>query len=281
MIIRKARRKQAKIKLGCSGPSGSGKTYSSILLAEGLVGDLGKVCLIDSERGAADLYEHLGDYLVINLTDHKVDTYIKAIDTAVRHGVELIVIDTVSAAWEYITHLSNTMSGNSFQNWAKLMPYYRKLINKVLSIDAHVILNFRSKTDYLVTEKATGKMKVEKVGLKPICKDDIEYELSLFFNLDMNHNASVSKNRTSLFDDDPVFILDQSIGKKIRSWCNTKPSVIRKVRDISDRISSVKSLQELIKLYELEKPTDESIKALFVERKAEFISEQDTSEKAA
>ena len=48
MYIRRAQRKQAKIKLALQGPAGSGKTYSAIQLSKGLVGDLSKVCIIET-----------------------------------------------------------------------------------------------------------------------------------------------------------------------------------------------------------------------------------------
>lgn len=37
MQIRKAERKQAKMRIGISSPSGGGKTFSALLLAKGLV----------------------------------------------------------------------------------------------------------------------------------------------------------------------------------------------------------------------------------------------------
>jgi CO dehydrogenase nickel-insertion accessory protein CooC1 len=61
MQIRKAQRKKARIKMAIQGPSGSGKSYSSLLLAQGLSGDLSKVCVIDTENNSADLYAHLGE----------------------------------------------------------------------------------------------------------------------------------------------------------------------------------------------------------------------------
>ena len=58
MIIRKAERQQAIIKMAIQGPAGSGKTYSSLLLAKGLIGNLEKTCVIDTEM------EHL-TYMLI------------------------------------------------------------------------------------------------------------------------------------------------------------------------------------------------------------------------
>jgi hypothetical protein len=41
------------------------KPIRSIIIAKGLVGDLSKVVIIDSENNSADLYAHLGDYNVL------------------------------------------------------------------------------------------------------------------------------------------------------------------------------------------------------------------------
>ena len=64
MDLRKAQRKQAKIKLALQGTSGSGKTYSALLLAAGIT-DYSKIAVIDTENHSADLYAHLGPYNVL------------------------------------------------------------------------------------------------------------------------------------------------------------------------------------------------------------------------
>ena len=64
MEIRKAQRKQAKIKLALMGVSGSGKTMSALLLASGMT-DWSKIAVIDTENHSADLYSNLGEYNVL------------------------------------------------------------------------------------------------------------------------------------------------------------------------------------------------------------------------
>jgi len=54
MTFRKAERKKAKLRLGLVGPSGSGKTFSALLIAKGLGG---KIAVVDTENGSADLTE--------------------------------------------------------------------------------------------------------------------------------------------------------------------------------------------------------------------------------
>lgn len=55
--------------MALQGCAGSGKTYSALLLAHGLCGDWGKVAIIDSEHGSADLYASLGGYNVLALEE--------------------------------------------------------------------------------------------------------------------------------------------------------------------------------------------------------------------
>ena len=96
MEIRKAMRKQAKIKLALQGPSGSGKTYSALLLASGIC-DYSKIAVIDTENHSADLYAHLGEYNVLQLSKpFTPERYTTAIETCENAGMEVIIIDSVS-----------------------------------------------------------------------------------------------------------------------------------------------------------------------------------------
>ena len=58
--LRKSERKAAKIRLSLQGPPGSGKSMSALLIAYGLTGDWRKIAVVDTERGSANLYSHLG-----------------------------------------------------------------------------------------------------------------------------------------------------------------------------------------------------------------------------
>src|SRR5574343_215030 len=101
ITLRKAERKQAKLRVGMSGPSGSGKTYSALLLARGLASEWDKVCLIDSENGSGELYSDLGTYNIIPLkAPFTPESYIEAIQAAENAGMEVIVIDSASHEWD-------------------------------------------------------------------------------------------------------------------------------------------------------------------------------------
>ena len=99
MDFKPAQRKRAKLRLGIAGPSGSGKTYSALTIASGLAPFL-KVAVIDSENGSAELYSHLGGYSVLTLEPpYTPEKYIAAIHLAEQAGFEVIIIDSLSHAW--------------------------------------------------------------------------------------------------------------------------------------------------------------------------------------
>jgi len=96
------------------------------------------------------------------------------------------------------------MTGNSFTAWAKLTPRHNAFVQEILQSPAHILATIRTKQDYILADK-NGKMVPEKVGLKGITREGMDYEFTLVFDLDIKHNASASKDRTSLFIDKPEF----------------------------------------------------------------------------
>jgi nucleoside-triphosphatase THEP1 len=269
MQIRKAQRKKARIKMAIQGPSGSGKTYSSLLLAQGLSGDLSKVCVIDTENNSADLYAHLGEYNVINLqAPYTPEKYIQAVELAEEAQMEIIIIDSLSHGWEYLLEYHSNLTGNSFSNWGKVTPRQRSLVTKILSSDAHVIATMRVKQDYVLTENQKGKLEPQKVGLKAIQRDGVDYEFTLVFELDNSNFASVSKDRTGQFWNQPDFKISVETGKQIREWCEEGVSVDQ----VKKLIAKTKTLQELTDLYKQYPAYLPLLKDEFSERKEQLAN---------
>lgn len=246
MQLRQSERKKAKIKMALQGSAGSGKTYSSLLLAQGLTnGDFSKIAIIDTENGSADLYAHLGNYNVLTLTPpFTPDNYIKAIDVCEKAGIEVIIIDSISHCWDYLLDYHSSLAGNSFTNWAKITPLQKAFTDKILQSDAHIIATMRTKQDYVLNQK-DGKYIPEKVGLKAVQKDGLDYEFTIVFDVDIKHFAVSSKDRTGLFMGKPEFIINSATGRKILEWCNSGTNL----QDAREKIKNTKSLDELKVLY--------------------------------
>lgn len=225
MKLTKATRKKVKLRLGLSAVSGGGKTYSALLLAKGLVGDLSKVAVIDTENGSASLYAHLGEFSTIELSaPYTPERYIEAIQACEAAEIECIIIDSITHEWDGkggVIDISNSMTGNSFTNWAKLTPRHQAFIDAILQSPCHIITTVRRKQDYEMTKDSSGKTKVEKAGLKEVTREGFEYELTVNFNLDEKHNCTASKDRTGLFMDKPQFTISEATGKTIIEWCES------------------------------------------------------------
>jgi hypothetical protein len=250
MELKKSNRNQAKIRIALQGVSGSGKSYSSLLLAYGICQDWHKIAIIDSENGSANLYSHLGEYNVLNLTaPYSTEKYIEAIDVCEKAGMDVIIVDSLSANWEGtggILDYHANMAGNSFTNWSKLTPKLNTLVQKILTSSCHIISTIRSKQDYVITEK-NGKQVPEKVGMKGIVRDGTDYEYTIVMELDIYNNATCTKDRTQLFNSRIPFKIDESIGKKIKNWC--KDGEGYKDNEIIEMINACKTFDELNELH--------------------------------
>ena len=222
MQLRQSMRRAAKMRLALAGASGSGKTYSSLLIAYGMTGDWSKIAVIDSENCSADLYAHLGGYQVLTLENYAPETYIEAIGICEQAGAEVIIIDSITQCWDYLLDFHAGLQGNSFANWAKVTPRQNAFVQKILQSPAHIICTMRTKQDYVLNEK-NGKLVPEKVGLKAMQRDGMDYEFTVVLDIDLKHHVQASKDRTGLFMGRPEFTITPKVGQAILNWCNLNP----------------------------------------------------------
>lgn len=246
--IRKAERKQAKLRIGLSAPSGAGKTYSALKLARGLASDWAKIGLIDTENGSGDLYAHFGEYNVITLeAPYTPERYVEAIKALEEAGMEVIIIDSVSHEWdgkggilESNEILANAkFKGNTWAAWSESTPRHRSLIEAITTSPVHIITTARNKTDSIMTDDK----KVKKVGLKEIQREGFEYELSVNFNIDRDtHMAMASKDRTELFEGTDPFIITEKTGEALKAWSeqgqNEQKEIIERIAQTLERLGT-------------------------------------------
>ncbi len=275
MQLRQSERKRAKIKMALQGSAGSGKTFSSLLLAQGLTnGNFSKVAIIDTENGSADLYAHLGQYNVLSLTPpFTPQKYVEAIEICEKAGMEVIIIDSISHCWDYLLNYHSSLAGNSFTNWAKIKPLEKMFIEKILQSPTHIIATMRTKQDYVLNQK-DGKFIPEKVGLKAVQRDGIDFEFTLVFDVDIKHFAVSSKDRTGLFMDKPEFKITPNTGKKILDWCNSgnsETSTISAEQQVLEQIQGSNTIQELLVLYKQYPQFQEKLKSEFEAKKSLLI----------
>lgn len=174
-----------------------------------------------------------------------------AINLLMQQGVEVIIMDSLSHQWQGeggVVETHGGMQGNSFQNWGKLAPESSKLVKGLTTAAVHMITTLRVKSDYVI-ELVDGKNVPKKVGMKPVQKDDMEYEFDTVFSIGMDHMARVSKDITNLFEGDE-FIITPEIGSKLYRYLELGIDVqaeerARREQEEANRLSNVAKIREL------------------------------------
>lgn len=231
--FRKAERRQAKLRLGLAGPAGSGKTASSLLIAFGITGDWSKIGLVDTENGSGELYAGasiggvtIGDYNVLPLSPpYLPQKYIGAIRLAEEAGLEVLILDSISHAWAGEGGLlelhgkisSSSRSGNSYTAWREVTPLHNQFVEAMLQSRIHIIATMRSKVEYAMEKDKDGSTKVKKLGMAPVQREGMDYEFTTVLDLSLEHVASCSKDRTSLFDG-RYFTPGPETGQVLKEW---------------------------------------------------------------
>jgi len=281
MQLQKATRQQSRIKLSLSGSAGSGKTYSALQLAKGICNEWDKIAVIDSENYSASLYAQLGPFQVVNLAAaFTPESYIEAIKLCEGSGIEVIIIDSISHEWSgkggcldlHEKETSRMKMQNSFTAWASITPRHQAFVDAIIQSSCHIICCIRSKTEYLLTEK-NGRQVPQKVGMAPITRDGFEFEVSIHFELDQQHKAFCSKDRTGLFMDKDPFVITPNTGNQLLEWCmgGDAPAA----DDVTRRINDCKSLNELLQIYKSFPQYKLSLLPEFELRKRQLIITQD------
>ena len=221
VFFQKAERKQAKLRLALSGPTGSGKTESALKLAAGIGG---RIAVVDTEDSSASLYADRYEFYAANLTPpYTPEKFTAAIKAAEQAGFDILILDSITHEWsgtggclEIVDTLSKgKFKGNSWAAWSEVTPRHRKFIDAILHSSIHIIVTLRSKMDTIQTE-TNGKKKVEKVGMKSEQRDGIEYEFTTVLDLNADHFANATKDRTHIFTE-PTMI-NEGTGACLRDW---------------------------------------------------------------
>ena len=269
--------------MALQGPSGSGKTYSALLLAFGLCNDWTKIAVVDTENHSAELYSNLGQYNTVSIgAPYAPEKYGEAIHLCEQAGMDVIILDSISHEWDGsggILDIHANMAGNSFTNWSKLTPRHNTFIQTIVQSSCHIIGTIRSKQDYVLQEK-NGRMIPEKVGLKGVTREGMDYEFTVVLEIDIKHNASASKDRTGLFGSKPEFKINTETGRQILNWCNEGVPVHNDCAGVTiptiqlqKRIDECATVVALIELYKAQAPqVQHQSTAAFSKKRKELVA---------
>jgi energy-coupling factor transporter ATP-binding protein EcfA2 len=275
-MFKKAEKKKSKLRLAIDGPSGSGKTEGSLKIAAAIAKEIGgRIAVIDTEHGSASLYSDRYDFDVMEIRDdYAPEKYISGIKAAEQAGYSVLIMDSISHEWEGPGGCLDlqTKLGGRYTDWAKVSPRHDKFIQAILGSNLHIIATMRTKAEYVIEKNANGKDAPKKVGTAPKQRDGMEYEFTAVFNLNQQHIASVSKDRTSLFDGKD-FMLDESVGKSLIDWLENGVAELTE-EDINESLDAITNTDDLNDLWAtVPKSLQTKLRAKFTAKKEQIIKD--------
>lgn len=190
--------------LGVAGGTGSGKTMSALLLARGIAQGQ-PFAFIDTENGRglhyADAFPEMqhGDLKA----PFRPEQYTAAIADGIAHLADVpktqrvVVIDSFSHEWagdggclDWVDEITGGDQKKKGQAWSTVKPAHRKMMTRLLALDAHLILCFRAEYGKVDIVRKDGKTEfVPKKTLPggslddwfPLTEKDVPYELTASF----------------------------------------------------------------------------------------------------
>lgn len=223
MQFKKATKSDARLRMALMGISGSGKTMTALQIAQEFGG---KTAVIDTERGSASKYADMFEFDVLELDNFSPTHYINAVQAAEDAGYDLLIIDSLSHEWSGsggILEIHNDVTlkdskKDSFRAWGKVTPQHNKVLDKILASKCHIIATMRTKSDYSVSKDDRGKTVIQKVGMAPVQKDNVEYEFDVVGSLDTDNRLTIEKTRCIALAGKSFDKGGEQVAKVLKNW---------------------------------------------------------------
>ena len=221
-MFQKATKKAAKLRMSIAGPSGSGKTFTALLFA-GAMSPNAKIAVVDTEHGSASKYADLFSFDVMELSNYHPNNYVAAIKAAVQAGYDVVVLDSITHAWNGPGGILSMVNQN-FGKWKDVQPIEQAFIEAIVGSPIHIIATMRAKTQYEVEkDERTGKPAPKKVGMGAIQREGMEYEFDIAAMMDVQNTISIEKTRCSALQGSVVNRPDASFMAPVLRWLSAAP----------------------------------------------------------
>ena len=248
-VFKQATREQVGLLIGCIGPSGGGKTMSAMKLAAGIVGPGNRFAVIDTESRRALHYADMFAFDHCELhPPFRPEAYADAIVAAAKAGYKAILVDSMSHEWageggilDWQEEELTRMAGDSYAKreqckmaaWIKPKMAHKKMVQRLLQVNAHLILCFRAE-ERVKMEKENGKTVIVPIGFQPICSKELPYELTVSFLLTPDKPGypqpiKLQEQHKAMFPlNEPI---SEESGRRVAEWAagGVKPPPLAKI----------------------------------------------------
>lgn len=239
---------------GLAGGTGSGKTYTAMRLATGIVEELvgpdGRFAVIDTENDRAKHYADFFRFDHFNLRPpFRPLRYLAAIEAAAKAGYKCAVVDSFSHEQEgegglnefhdeeveRLAKLWNVRDKSTVNiaAWIEPKTQHRKMVQRMLQLQLHLILCFRADDKIEIGKDAQGRTEIRAkqspVGYEgwiPIAEKRLPYELTVSFMLlaqkpGVPNPIKLQEQHRALFP--PDVAITEASGRELAKWARGGP----------------------------------------------------------
>jgi len=177
--------------------------------------------------------------------------YVKAIHEAEKAGFDVIVIDSLTHAWEgeggaldQVDDAASRIKGNSYAAWRNVTPMHREMVDAILQSTCHIVATMRSQMDYIMEKDKEGHTTITKVGMAPIQRKGMEYEFTLVGDMDTDHKLVITKSRCDMMADKVQLKPDIAFWMPFVEWLNSGDAAPVTVKKLAPDKHSLKDVLE-------------------------------------
>lgn len=231
LTIAPATRGGMKLLISLYGLSETGKTLSALKLACGIEPDPAKRMLLDTEggeRGRAYVDHVPGGYMYASLTPpFTPQRYTDAINEIEAAGINVLVIDSGSHVWfaegGVLDMADASEAKNGLGKWIEPKKRLRRMTNRMLSSDMHIIICSRAK-QVMIEEIVDGKKKMALGPIQPVQEKNLRYDMTIMALMLGDGRFTIAQNEGGKCPGAlrPIFAaserMDEAMGQKLAAW---------------------------------------------------------------
>lgn len=245
--FRSAVREQTHVLIALAGASGSGKTFSALRLARGLVGDSGKIAMIDTEARRGLHYADAFKFDHLDMTPpFTPERIVEAAEQAVKAGYHCILIDSASDEYEgmgglqdiqhdTLVRMATDRESGEFNarraealtapSWKDAKMRHQRMMAHLRQMRAHVIFCLRAqeKVKFEKVKNARGyeTTQIIPMGFQPICEKSFMYDMTASFLLvpdapGLPQPIKLQEQHKLAFP--PGKHIDEASGQRLAAW---------------------------------------------------------------
>lgn len=229
-----AQREQILLRAALVGPNGSGKTRGALQIATGICGHEGRIAVLDTEKKRAKLESHRFKFAHAPVDNHTPEAMLAAArEAADKVGLNgVVILDSMSHEW-----LQVLTEADRFGDWKELTPRHKDFVDGLTSLPCHLIVTMRAKVKYSVTEEEVpGRNKkrqvIERLGVGPVQRSEVEYEFDILAYLDKDKVADFA-NRCEELVNGPPRQIDEETVQIIKNWLEEGEIPVRPTRVVN------------------------------------------------